>query len=60
MRARAAYLAVLITGFTLVAVALHGMTRVDTTLRLAAAHSAPPPEPAPHHHGGGPGCDERV
>jgi hypothetical protein len=51
MRARAAYLTVLVTGLTLVVLALHGMTRVDTTLRLAAAHSAR----ASHgcHHPGG-------
>jgi hypothetical protein len=51
MRARAAQLAVLLTGLALVAAGLHGMTRVDATLRLAAAHPAPPVEP---HR---PGCD---
>jgi hypothetical protein len=52
MRARAAYLSVLATGLTLVAIALHGMTRVDTTLRLAAAHPAPPARVHPDCHPG--------
>jgi hypothetical protein len=48
MRARFAYLAVLLTGFSLIGVALRGMDRVDTTLRVAATASHPPaPEPEP-------------
>jgi hypothetical protein len=56
MRARLAYLAVLLTGLTLIGVALQGMRGMDTTLQVAATHESPQQVLEPtdwHHHG----CD---
>jgi hypothetical protein len=55
MRARLAYLAVLLTGLTLIGVALSGMRGMDTTLQVAAAHESPQQvlEPTSSEH---PGC----
>jgi hypothetical protein len=57
---RALNLAILLAGLTLVGFALYGMTGLDTTLRLAAAHEAQPatpPQPDPRER---PDCDEHV
>ena len=54
MLARAAYLAVLLTGLTLVCVALAGMRDVDTTLRVAATTQQPQPQHVPCHRGHAP------
>jgi hypothetical protein len=52
MRVRFAYLAVLLTGFALIGVALQGMARVDTTLRVAATTSQPAQHPCHEHDDG--------
>jgi hypothetical protein len=39
---RAGFLATLVAGVAFLGASLHGMTKVDTTLRVAAA---PPPQP---------------
>lgn len=44
---RALNLAILLAGLTLVGFALHGMSAVDTSLRVAAAHQQQPAAP-PH------------
>jgi hypothetical protein len=51
---RTGLIATLAAGLALLAASLHGMTRVDSTLRLAAATSAPhlatPGVVVEHHH----------
>jgi hypothetical protein len=55
MRVRLAYLAVLLTGLTLVGVALAGMRGVDATLRVAATSPQPGLRHGPPcHHGHAP------
>ena len=54
MRSRIAYAAVLLAGLTLIAVALHGMRGMDTTLQVAASREAPSQVLEPtsfDHHG---------
>ena len=43
---KAGLIATLMAGFGLLGASLHGMTRVDTTLRIAAATSAPQVSPS--------------
>jgi hypothetical protein len=63
---RAGFLATLAAGVALLGASLHGMTSVDTTLKLAAATATPPPAPqsegefvTERHHRHGPCGDER-
>jgi hypothetical protein len=54
MRSRIAYLAVLLTGLALIAVALQGMHGMDTSLQVAASHESPQQVLEPtslEHHG---------
>jgi hypothetical protein len=44
---RTGYLATLVAGLALLGASLHGMTRVDATLRVAAAPAAPKVAPGP-------------